>query len=110
MASHRKHEELDKSVHVHLAGTMLACAAFAAAELAAPRTLLLTSARVLACLLQGMWLIEVRQQPTWHAPFLTQSVTSSFVSGIHCAAPGNRHLPTHRTTVRDGCRFVPACR
>ena len=60
MGSHRKHEALDQSVHVHLAGTMLACAAFAAAEVAAPRSLLLSSARVLASLMQGMWLIAVR--------------------------------------------------
>ena len=59
MASHKKHEALDQSVHAHLAGIMIACAAFAAAELAAPRSLLLTSQRILACLMQGMWLIEV---------------------------------------------------
>lgn len=54
MSSHKKHEALDQSVHMHLAGTMLACATFAAAEVAAPRSLLLSSGRILACLMQGM--------------------------------------------------------
>ena len=60
MGTHKKHEALDQSVHTHLAGAMLACAAFAAVEVAAPRSLLLSSARILACLMQGMWLIAVR--------------------------------------------------
>lgn len=60
MLSHRKHEALDQVVHALLAATMLACSAFAAAELAAPHSLLLTAGRALACLLQGMWLIQAR--------------------------------------------------
>ena len=71
MLSHRKHEALDQVVHALLAGTMLACSAFTAAELAAPRSLLLTAGRALACLMQGMWLVQARPtSPHWQQVIL----------------------------------------
>jgi hypothetical protein len=60
MTAHQKHEVLDQTVHSLLALTMWACAIALLAELRCPGSLLASAARCLGCLMQGMWLIQVR--------------------------------------------------
>lgn len=73
MTAHKKHEELDATVHFLLALTMWACTLCTLGELLARHSVLATASRALSCMMQGMWLIQVpfllynsRDSGSWH--------------------------------------------
>ena len=64
MTMHKKHEPFDAMVHFLLGTLQWACAAFILLQLWAPHSLWLSLGRAASCLMQGMWLWQVRAQNT----------------------------------------------
>ncbi len=60
MSTHKKHGALDQSVHWMLALTMWACAISVILEMVWKRSVLASAARSLSCIMQGIWLTQVR--------------------------------------------------
>jgi len=60
MSTHKKHGALDQSVHWMLALTMWACAISVILEMVWKRSVLASAARSLSCIVQGIWLTQVR--------------------------------------------------
>eukprot|EP00884_Botryococcus_braunii_P009822 jgi/Botrbrau1/18841/Bobra.177_2s0006.1 len=82
---HKKSEYFDAIVHALLAATMWAAAFFIALEIQFPKSLLLTGARSLATLLQGMWLVQV-------FPFVMSSLLCSASRFLQHPPPPPNHL------------------